>query len=183
MYPYLKLAATLFRARFRSSLTFPEAGSLHCRVGFGDIDPFMELNHARQIAYLEMARWDYARRVGFMPMLKQHGWGFSVGGISIRYRRRLTLFKTFEVTTEPLCHDGRWLYLLQEIVRDGEKHSSALVKAGLVSRSGLVPAPEVLEAFGLPGWDPAMPDWVSAWIEAEGQRPWPKKTSNTTTAA
>jgi YbgC/YbaW family acyl-CoA thioester hydrolase len=174
MYPYLKLMTTLLRARYRSPLELEDEGSLRCRVGFTDIDPFRELNHARQIAYLEMARWDFSQRAGFIPLMKKRGWGFSVGGISIRYRRRLTLFQAFEIKTRLMCHDGRWVYLLQEIIRDGQKSSSALVKAGVVSRNGLVPAPEMLQAFGRADWNPAMPTWISAWIEAEGRRPWPK---------
>jgi acyl-CoA thioesterase FadM len=173
MYPYLKLASTLLGASFRSRVEFGDASIISARVGITDIDPFMELNNARQISYLEMGRWDYARRVGFMALMKQRKWGFSIGGISIRYRRRLTLFSAFAVTTLPICHDGRWLYLLQEIVRDDQKCSSALIKAGIVSKNGLVPAPEVLDAIGHGDWNPEMPAWVSAWIEAEGQRPWP----------
>jgi len=176
MYPYLKLAATLLRARFRNKLVLEDTGSLPCRVGITDIDPFLELNHARQIAYLEMARWDYSWRVGIVQLLKQRGWGFSIGGISIRYRRRLTLLQKFEVTTQLICHDGRWVYLLQEIIREGQKSSSALIKAGVVSANGLVPAPEVFATLGHPDWNPQMPAWVSAWIDAESQRPWPKST-------
>ena len=174
MYPYLKLFSTLLRARSRSPLQLEDEAVLPRRVGLTDIDPFRELNHARQIAWFEMARWDLSARVGFIPLMKRRGWGFSVGGISIRYRRRLTLFQRFDVTTRLLCHDERWVYLLQEILCEGRKCSSALVKAGVVSKHGLVPAPEVLEALGRGDWNPPMPDWVSAWIEAEGQRPWPK---------
>ena len=177
MYPYLKLVTTLIGARRRSQLQLEDCGTLRARVGLTDIDPFLELNHARQIAYFEMARWDYAVRVGFMPLLRSRGWAFSVGGISIRYRRRLTLLQSFDVTTEMLCHDGRWVYILQEILRNGEKCSSALIKAGIVSKGGLVPAPEVFDAFGRTGWDPPMQDWVAAWIDAEGMRPWPKKSA------
>jgi acyl-CoA thioesterase FadM len=175
VYPYLKLATTLFCAKFRDGMEFTEAGVLPCRVGITDIDLFLELNHARHIAYMEMARWDYGVRVGFVPLMRRRGWAFSIGGISIRYRRSLSLWQKFDVTTLPLCHDGRWLYLLQELLRDGEKCSSALIKAGIVGSSGLVPAPRVLEAIGLAGWDPEMPAWVSAWVAAEGLRPWPKQ--------
>ena len=148
---------------------------MHCRVGITDIDPFMELNHARQLAYMEMGRWDYSSRVGFLRLMKQHGWGITVGGISIRYRRRVPFFKKFELTTKLVCHDGRWFYFLQEIVRDGKICSSALIKAGAVSASGLVPATEVIAAADREDWGNSMPDWVNAWIEAEGQRPWPGK--------
>ncbi|MDC1287341.1 thioesterase family protein [Gammaproteobacteria bacterium] len=82
----------------------------------------------------------------------------------------------FEVTTQLICHDGRWVYLLQGIIRDGQIYSSALVKAGAVSTTGLVPAIDLAKALGHPDWNPQMPSWVSAWIDAEGQRPWPKST-------
>ena len=177
MYPYLKLATTLLCSKFHDALQLEDTAILGCRVGLTDIDPFLELNHARQIVYMEMARWNYASRVGFIPLMRAHKWGFSVGGSSIRYRRRLAPFETFDVTTRPLCHDGRWLYMLQELVRAGDKHTSALLKVGIVDRDGLVPAPKVLEALQRPDWNPAMPDWVTAWIEAEGKRPWPAKTS------
>ncbi|MDC1287340.1 hypothetical protein N8198_05595 [Gammaproteobacteria bacterium] len=73
MYPYLMLSATLLRARFRSKLVLEDTGSLPCRVGITDIDPFRELNHARQIAYLEMARWDHSWRVGFVRLMRKRG--------------------------------------------------------------------------------------------------------------
>jgi len=38
-----------------------------------------------------------------------------------------------------------------------------------------VPAPEELTALERTDWNPQMPPWVSTWIEAEGQRPWPTK--------
>jgi hypothetical protein len=50
MYPYLKLASTLLRARFRGALELGAVGEIACRVGFIDIDPFLDLNHARQIS-------------------------------------------------------------------------------------------------------------------------------------
>jgi len=173
MYPYLKLTTTLVRARYRPQLELEDTGILHRRVGIMDIDPFMELNHARQIMYMELGRWDYSARAGFIALLKRNNWGLTVGGLSIRYRRRIPFLKTFSVTTKPICHDSRWFYFLQEILRDGQICSSALIKAGAVSRSGLVPAPEALAAAGRDDWGHDIPQWVNEWIVAEGRRPWP----------
>ncbi|MFT5503306.1 MAG: YbgC/YbaW family acyl-CoA thioester hydrolase [Gammaproteobacteria bacterium] len=174
MYPYLKLAITLLRSLKRSKLSIDELGVIQCRVGFTDIDPFMELNHARQLIYMELGRWDFSYRTGFLNLLKQKGWGLTVGGISIRYRRRVAFWQRFSVTTRVVCHDGRWFYFLQEIIKDEKICSSALIKAGAVSKQGLVPAIEALEAVGQGDWGHVIPDWVQAWIDAEGQRPWPK---------
>lgn len=178
MYPYLKLMSTLIRARYRPSLELDDTGYLQTRAGITDIDPFLELNHARQILYMELGRWDYSQRVGFIPLMRSRGWGFTVGGISIRYRRRVGFLQKFTVTTKPVCHDSRWFYLLQEVVRDDQICSSALVKAGVVSGSGLVPAPEVLALLEREDWGNEVPSWINAWIEAEGQRPWPSGSAN-----
>ncbi|MFT5225905.1 MAG: YbgC/YbaW family acyl-CoA thioester hydrolase [Polaribacter sp.] len=174
MFPYLKLAITLLRSRKRSKLSIDETGVIQCRVGLTDIDPFMELNHARQITYMELGRWDFSYRTGFLDLLKQKGWGLTVGGISIRYRRRVALWQRFSVTTQVVCHDGRWFYFLQEIIKDEKICSSALIKAGAVSKQGLVPAIEALEAVDQGDWGHDIPEWVQAWIDAEGLRPWPK---------
>ena len=179
MYPYIKLALTLARARYRPRLELEDTGVLHTRAGVTDVDPFMELNHARQITYMELGRWDYSARAGFIELLRKNNWGLTVGGISIRYRRPVPFMKKFSVTTRPICHDSRWFYFLQEILREDRICSSALVKAGAVSRSGLVPATEALAAGGREDWGHEIPQWVSEWITAEGHRPWPKRVDGT----
>jgi len=55
--------------------------------------------------------------------------------------------------------------------------SSALIKAGVVSKNGLVPAAEVMQEFPNNTWTGELPDWVHAWIAAESQRPWPSNST------
>jgi len=173
MYPYLKLVITLLKARNRPKLEIEETGVLHCRARFTDIDIFGELNNARYFNYMELGRWDYSLRVGFVDLMRRKNWGIAVGGASIRYRRRIPFLKKFTLTTKMICHDQRWFYFLQE-THIGEKIcSSALIKAGVTSKEGLVPATEVAIALNKEGWGEDIPDWVQAWIDAEGLRPWP----------
>ena len=96
-----------------------------------------------------------------------------MGGASVRYRRRIPFFSKFALSTQLICHDGRWFYFLQETNRKNRICSSALIKAGITSKAGLVPAPEVAKAMGQEKWGADVPDWVNAWISAEGKRPWP----------
>lgn len=173
MYPIVKLAATLVRARFRSRLGLGDQAVLNARAGLTDIDVFGELNHARYLHYMELAGWDFSRRVGFLDMMRRNRWGVAVGGASVRYRRRIPFRSRFSITSELVCHDGRWFYFLQEAHSRGEICASALMKACATSRDGLVPASEVVCAYGREGFGSEMPDWVNAWIEAEGMRPWP----------
>lgn len=177
MYPYLKLLFTLYKARKHPAITLDESSTLQLRAGLTDIDIFFELNHARYITYMELARWDHSCRIGFVTLMKKKRWAVAIGGVSIRYRRRIPFMRKFTLTTRLLCHDQRWFYFLQETHSRNRICSSALVKAGVTSREGLVPATDVLKVMGMQDWNPAMPDWVDAWIKAEGLRPWPTKES------
>lgn len=175
MYPFLKLTMTITRAIFRSRLKPEDTSTLQLRAGLTDIDIFMELNNARYFTYMELGRWDFSYRAGLLGLMKKHRWGVAIGGASVRYRRRIPFLAKFTLSTRLICHDGRWFYFLQEIHRNDEICFSALMKAGVTSRHGLVPATEVIDCMGHRNWNPNMPEWVNAWIDAEGQRPWPSE--------
>jgi len=173
MYPFLKLTATFIKAIFRSELNLEDKSVLRLRTGFTDIDMFMELNNARYFTYMELGRWDFAYRVGFIRLMRKHKWGTALGGASVRFRRRIPFFSKFTLITQLICHDGRWFYFLQETHRKNKICSSALMKLGVTSKNGLVPATDVLKNIDREDWGADVPNWVSAWVEAEGQRPWP----------
>jgi hypothetical protein len=107
-----------------------------------------------------------------LKIVHDQKWGFAVSGASLRYRHRLKAFKRFRLHTRVVGIDERWFYFHQYTVRDGKTHSSALVRAGITSTQGLVPVGEVLEALGMPSWNPGIPEWVKAWSDAEELRPW-----------
>jgi acyl-CoA thioesterase FadM len=175
MYPYLKLASTLIKAKFNSKLALDEGSILKFRAGFTDIDPFIELNTARYFIYMELGRWDFSSRVGFLKLMRSKKWGVAVGGSSVRFRRRIPFLRKFTLTTQLICHDGRWFYFLQETHMNDRICSSALMKIGITSKSGLVPSAEVLEKMNRTDWDCKIPDWINDWLTAESQRPWPKE--------
>ena len=173
MYPYIKLIRTLFRAKNSPQMNLDEKSVLNCRAGLTDIDVFVELNNARHLTYMEFGRWDFAQRTGLLSIMRKNKWAFAVGGASVRYRRRIAFWKKFTVTTQVICHDGRWFYFLQETHIQDKICSSALIKAAFTSKQGLVHATEVLAAYDKPTPNFDVPDWVNAWNDAESQRPWP----------
>ncbi len=175
MYPFLKLSTTLIKAIFRSKLNPEDSSALELRAGFTDIDMFMELNNARYFTYMELGRWDFSYRIGLIGLMKKHKWGVAIGGASVRYRRRIPFLSKFTLTTQLICHDGRWFYFLQEMHIKNKICFSALIKACVTSKNGLMPAPEVIKELGRESWNPDIPEWISAWVNAEGQRPWPSE--------
>jgi len=163
----------MLMARRRPKLALEDPGILQFRVGLSDIDVFMELNNARFFNYMELGRWDFIYRSGVLHIMRKQGWGATVGGSSIRFRRRIPFLSRFKLTSEMICHDGRWFYIKQETFVKGKICSSALMKVGFTSKNGLVVASEALKLIDRPDWGKQVPGWVKAWSEAESQRPWP----------
>ncbi|MGD9345840.1 MAG: acyl-CoA thioesterase [Candidatus Aminicenantes bacterium] len=145
---------------------------LKMRVLFGDIDFYPELNNGRHLTVMDMGRLDLAAKTGLLRIVHKKKWGLAVAGASVRYRHRLKAFQSFRLYTRIVALDDRWFYFHQSIVRKGKIHSSALVRAGITRKNGLVPVKEVLDVLGMSDWDPGMPEWVKAWTEAEELRPW-----------
>jgi hypothetical protein len=70
-------------------------------------------------------------------------------------------------------HDGRFLYVEQTMWKGGICTTQALIRNAVTSRQGIVAPERVLEAMGEDPISPPLPDWVTAWISAEAERPWP----------
>jgi len=170
MYPYFRLLRVFVAARLGATLELGEVGRLRFRVWPPDIDVYPEMNNGRQLTVMDMGRIDLAIRSGLFRLVRRSGWAFAAGGASVRYRRRLRPLHSFVLATDLVGYDERWFYFVQEIQRRELVHTSALVRIGVTSTTGLVPVPRVLEALDAGQWRPELPEWVQRWIEAEDHR-------------
>ena len=174
MYPYFKAIKVLLHSKFKPGLKIYDESIVHLRAGFSDIDMYPEVNNGRHLTLMDLGRFDLAVRTGLIGFIHRKNWGLVVGGASIRYRRKIPFFRKFTLTTKLLGHDERWFYFQQTTSRQQKICSAALVKAGIKSSEGLVPASVVFKEMGIENGPSKLPDWVKAWIEAEGKRPWPE---------
>jgi acyl-CoA thioesterase FadM len=172
MYPYLRLCRILFKAKHGAKLQLHEQSVVKMRVFVGDIDIYPELNNGRHLTIMDMGRLDLAQRTGLLRLVHEKKWGLAVSGASVRYRHRLKAFQRFQLHTQIVATDDRWFYFHQYTTHKGKTHSSALIRAAITSKQGLVPVKRVMDAMGIPDWNPDMPEWVEAWSKAEELRPW-----------
>jgi acyl-CoA thioesterase FadM len=178
MYPYFRLFRILVKAKFGNSLDLEDESILKMRVLFGDMDIYPELNNGRHLTMMDMGRMDLAQRSGLLRIIHEQKWGFAVSGASVRYRHRLKAYMSFRLHTRIVAIDDRWFYFHQNTVQKGKTHSSALVRAGITCKQGLVPTKKVLDALDKPDWNPGVPEWVEAWSKAEELRPWDREIKN-----
>ncbi len=172
MYPLIRFL-TAVRAARRAGPIGPfdtHAERLTCLPW--DIDPWRELNNGRALTLYDLPRSNHALRSGLWAVLRRAGWGYAVAGVSVRYRRRVRMFQRVTVTARMVGWDDRFLYLEQGMWRGDDCTSHMLLRAAITDRDGIVPTARVAEAMGLDA-SPPLPGWVTAWSEAEAQRPWP----------
>jgi acyl-CoA thioesterase FadM len=171
VYPFSRFAAETTRAARMARLGLDEIHVSHHTCLPWDIDPWRELNNGRTLTLYDLGRIALMMRTGLSDILRRERWSLAVAGASVRYRRRVKVMQRFEMRSTLVGRDARFFYVHQSMWR-GEPVSSLLVRKA-VTAEGIVPTDRVMAAFGQPDWRPALPDWVSAWMEAEALRPWP----------
>jgi acyl-CoA thioesterase FadM len=173
MYPVIRMAKEMLRARRMPPLGLFDSHVSHHRCWPWDLDLWMELNNGRTLTLYDLGRLPLARRTGFEPMLRSRGWGLTVAGSTIRYRRRVTVFARLTMHTRCVGWDNRFVYMDQSLWLGEDCASHVLIRSAVVGKTGIVPPQDMAQALGLSPESPALPAWVQGWIEAEATRPWP----------
>jgi len=173
MYPLIRMIHQIAKHRNDPPLVL---GEVHQSVHYChplDLDVWMELNNGRTLTLYDLGRIPMVRRTGLIGAMSKRGWSFTVAGVSVRYRRRVTVFNRLEMRSAVIGRDHRFIYIQQSMWHKGEAASSALFRLAVTGPDGIVPTEMVVTELGQPDWNPALPDWVQAWIDAEVQRVWP----------
>jgi len=173
MYPVLRLAKEAFTARRAPALAVFDTHVSHHRCWPWDLDPWMELNNGRTLTLYDLGRIPFAIRTGLAAAVRRKGWGLTVAGASVRYRRRVRLMRRFRMESRALGWDGRFLYVTQSMWFGEECANQVLLRLAVTEKAGIVAPMRVAEALGIAPESPMLPDWVQAWIAADAQRPWP----------
>ena len=174
MYPFLRLAKEFWVTRRQPPLAPGDVHVSHHICWPWDLDLWNELNNGRTLTLYDLGRIPMARRAGLIAAMRQERWGLAIAGATVRYRRRVHGFDRIEMRSRLLCWDARFMYIEQSMWKtDGQCASHALYRAAVTDRNGIVPTDRVRDAVGLTGPAPMVPDWVSAWIASEDERPWP----------
>jgi acyl-CoA thioesterase FadM len=172
MYPFFRLALEVALARRAGRLPIDGVHVSRHRCWPWDIDPWRELNNGRTLTLYDLGRLPLAIRTGLTRVLRANGWGLTVAGSSVRYRRRVRVFQQVEMRSKMVGRDARFVYVHQAMFRDGEALSSLLIRGAVTGPDGIVTTDRLTDALKA-DWPQTMPAWVAAWADAEATRPWP----------
>ncbi len=173
MYPFVRMAKEIRKSRRAGPLGLTDTHVSRHICWPWDLDLWVELNNGRALTLFDLGRIPLAVRTGLADVIRGQGWGITVAGNSVRYRRRLRMFDRIEMVSRCIGWDARFLYMEQSMWRAGECANHMLLRAAITSGAGIVPTADVLAAMGRQAESPALPGWVKAWIAADAERPWP----------
>lgn len=128
-----------------------------------DLDINGHVNNGRYFTLCDIARVDLARRTGILAVAKRLKAMPVVGDAMARYRRDLKLFHRFEIQSQVLGWDHRWVYIEHRIMQMGRVCVLIVVRGGFKSKTGLVHPADLAEALGLQAVSPKLPTWVIGW--------------------
>ncbi len=174
MYPFVRMALELQAARRAPRLGLSDVHESRHVCWPWDLDFWAELNNGRTLTLYDLGRVPFALRLGIVGPLRRRRWSMTVAGSSVRYRRRVRVFRRILMRSRIAGWDDRFIYVEQGMwLADGSCAGHALLRMAVAGRDGIVPTSEVLAEMGQPGAEMPPPDWVRAWAEADAQRPWP----------
>ncbi len=126
---------------------------LRQRVYFEDTDFSGRVYHARYLHFMERARSDYLRLLGFHhAALAAEGLAFAVRHMEIDFLQPAAIDDVVTILTKPQAVGGARLVLAQEILRADLRLIRATVTVALVGPGGraLRLPPALRAAFGAP---------------------------------
>ena len=173
MYPYLRFFKAALTARRAPPLGILEPHVSRHLILPWDLDPWNELNNGRTLTLFDLGRIPMAMRMGFDRVAKAQGWGLTVAGTNVRYRKRVTWFQRITMVSRVTGWDARFTYIEQSMWRGDDCTSHMLLRSAFTCKAGIVPPAEFQRALGQPEASPPLPEWIADWIAADAKRPWP----------
>lgn len=151
------------RTRARCSIVGPCVS--HFRVLPNDLDVFMHMNNGVYQTVADLARTDLMLRSDTFHPLRERGWYPVLTAANVRYRRSLSLWQRYTITTWILGWDERSFYIRQVFESRGELVNELLLEGRFLSRNrDKVGISDVLELAGHTAPSPALSPELAQWI-------------------
>ncbi len=139
------------------------------RVMPADLDINLHMNNGRYLQIMDLGRFDYIIRAGLFAEMRRRRWMPLVGSETIRFRRSLAPFRTYQLHTRLVYWDDKWFFFEQRFTARGELIASAMVKGLLRGREGNVAPAAVLVVGGHVLEAPPAMSGIDDWNEADAK--------------
>ena len=154
-------------AFFRGRLEPEDTGRVSQIVFPNDLDLNLHMNNGRYLTIMDLGRVDLLIRIGLVKIMWEEGWVPVIGAIHTTFRRSLYAFQRFEIVTNIVGWDEKWIYMIQSIERDGHQIATAVMKTLFVSKGKKITTQQLLERLGKDPVSPEIPGHVLQLMKIE----------------
>ena len=141
---WVRTLIAFIRAQFRKKINPDEETSLNFRVWITDVDLSI-MNNAAVLTITEMGRIDLIIRTGFLKHAWKNRLYFPLASISAQFRRPLKRFQKFQLKTQLIYWDEKWIYISHRVEREGKTIAVALVKSTVKKGTELIPFERIID--------------------------------------
>lgn len=159
---FIRMIWLLLTARGRGPMGVTDEGRVTLRCWPNDLDVNMHMNNGRYLTIMDLGRMDLIARTGLWPVMKARKWFPVVASAKITFRRSINVFQTFELTTQVIGWDEKWLYIEHRMERGGKVMAQAFVKGLFLGPDGKVAMTELVGAMGHDGPSPEIDPEIAA---------------------
>ena len=163
---WLRILCILIGARFRKKIGPDEEISLNFRVRIADVDLSI-MNNTAMLAITEFGRWDYAVRTGFLKYAWKNKLYLPLASISAQFRKPLKRFQKFQLRTQLIYWDEKWIYVSHRIVRKQKTIAVALAKVTFKKGRERIPFEKVISDFNWEMKPKSRPEMIDDFEKGE----------------
>jgi acyl-CoA thioesterase FadM len=161
----IPLLALRQRVRPLPRLDILAPDTLKLRVLPTDIDFNLHMNNSRYLSRMDYARIHLIASTGMLELAVARRWSPLIGSVFITYRRSLSVFTPYTLTSRNLCWDEKWVYTEQAFNFTGGLAAVAWVKGLFRGASGNIPPQTIVEELQPGLISPAMSEALKEWNE------------------
>ena len=147
----LRYLYALVMSLLRPRMDLLDESRVRMRVWPWELDFNLHLNNGRYLSLMDLGRVDLLVRGGMGRLVLSHRWLPVLGAATMRFRRSLGPWQTFDLATRLVGWDEKWVYLEQRFEADGQLAAQGYVQALFLGPRGKVATAELLQALGRPG--------------------------------
>ncbi len=156
-----RLLKTLIMCFFRPKLGLFDTSIVKVRVWPNDLDHNLHLTNSKYFSFMDLGRMDIMHRIGQFGLMRKHKWAAVMGSATLKWRFSLELFDQCEIHSRVIGWEGKYFYMYQRVMKDGQIACDGILKAVVISKEGPLQVSDVLKAFwGHEEESPELPDSV-----------------------
>lgn len=143
----------------RPRMPLTDTSKLTLRVWPTDLDLWGHVNNGIFHSVADLGRFDFMRRTGFLKYLRTKRMVPVQAACIANFRRSLTVFQRFELSTRLIGWDERWIYIESRFERDGELVAHLIARTVARGRGGAASPSTIANELGVSA--PVAPDLIS----------------------